>query len=208
LNVPFFPNPDDTHCFQACLRSVLKYFRFAEEYNWNSLEELSGKRPGKWTWPLHAISQLYKVGFQAEIISNFDYSKFIENPNEYLLSILGAELALQQVENSDIFYEVEVARKYSSLAGTPKIPSIEDLKAFHQRGFLTICNVNLPQLYGESGYLGHFVIPTAIGNDSIVFHDPGIQTNQFPPRENSTVAVEQFKQAWASSNFVVGFKDK
>lgn len=81
MDVPFYSNPDDTHCFQACLRSVLKYFRPSEEYNWDALDELSGKRPGKWTWPLYSIGQLYTAGFEAEVIEDFDYQQFIIAPN-------------------------------------------------------------------------------------------------------------------------------
>ena len=206
MDIPFYSNPDDTHCFQACLRSVLKYFRSTEDYSWDALDMLSGKRSDKWTWPLYGVGQLYKSGFQAELIEDFDYSKFITNPNEYLLARFGKEAGMEQIQNSDIVYEVEVAKNYSSLTGTPRIPTIENLEEFLQRGFLPICCLNLPALYGEPGYLGHFVLPTAIEQESIVFHDPGINTDIFPARQNSKVSRKQFEDAWANDRFVVGLK--
>ena len=42
--VPFFGNPDDTHCFQAVIRMLLKY-QFSElEYSWSELDRLTGKK--------------------------------------------------------------------------------------------------------------------------------------------------------------------
>ena len=113
MDIPFYSNPDATHCFQACLRSVLKYFCPDKDYSWEELDKLSGKRVGKWTWPLYAIGQLNDAGFETEIMEDFDYLKFIEAPNKYLLDRFGAQAGNEQIVNSDISHEVEVSKRYS-----------------------------------------------------------------------------------------------
>lgn len=41
-NVPFYSNtPDDTHCFQAVLKMVLKYFQPEKYYSFEQLDKLS-----------------------------------------------------------------------------------------------------------------------------------------------------------------------
>jgi len=206
LEVPFYANPDGTHCFQACLRMVLKYFCLSDHYTWGELDELSGKRPGKWTWPLYAIGRLHLLGFEAAIVEDFDYLQFIAEPNKYILHRFGVQAGTEQIENSDIPYEVGIARKFCKLAGKPKIPTLADLREFLHSGFLPICCLNLPALYGESGYLGHFVVPVKIDDEFVIFRDPGIQTQIFPSRPASRVSRQIFENAWSNDRFVVGLK--
>ena len=40
--IPFYPNPDNTHCFQAVIKMILKYYFPKEEYSWKELEKLTG----------------------------------------------------------------------------------------------------------------------------------------------------------------------
>jgi len=44
--IPFYPNPDNTHCFQAVIKMILKYYFPKEEYSWKELEKLTGKKEG------------------------------------------------------------------------------------------------------------------------------------------------------------------
>ncbi len=187
---------------------MLKYFRPSEEYSWDALDELSGKRPGKWTWPLYSVGQLYSSGFEAEVIEDLDYQQFIIAPNEYLIGRFGEVAAAEQISNSDIPYEVEISKRYLSLTGKPRTPTIKDIEQFLSRGYLPICCLNLPALYGEPGYLGHFVLPTKVEEDTVIFHDPGIQTNLFPGRKDSMVSKRRFQEAWSNDRFLVGLKAK
>ncbi len=43
-NVPFFANPDDTHCFQACIKMMFAYFEPEKEFSFDYLDKLSGKK--------------------------------------------------------------------------------------------------------------------------------------------------------------------
>ena len=45
-NVPFFPNTaDNTHCLQAVLKMILKYFEPQKDYSFEELNILSDKAP-------------------------------------------------------------------------------------------------------------------------------------------------------------------
>ena len=92
------------------------------------------------------------------------------------------------------------------LAGKPLNPTIEHIAQFLNKGFLPICCLNLPALYGKAGYLGHFVLPTIVKENSVLFHDPGIQTDLFPARRNSLVSTEIFKEACSNDRFLVGLR--
>ncbi len=76
--VPFFSNTDDnTHCFQAMLRMILKYFLPEKDFSFAELDKFSGKVKGKWTWSSRALINLQKMGFELVNICCFDWQKFI-----------------------------------------------------------------------------------------------------------------------------------
>lgn len=59
-NIPFYSNTsDDTHCLQACLKMLLKYFYPNEEYSWEELDKLTGKKEGMWTWTMDGFFVSY-----------------------------------------------------------------------------------------------------------------------------------------------------
>ena len=41
--IPYFKQPDNTHCFQACLKMILKYFFPEKEFTYEELDEISDK---------------------------------------------------------------------------------------------------------------------------------------------------------------------
>ena len=172
------------------------------EFTWEALDELSGKRPGKWTWPLRGIGEIADRGLLVEVIDDFDYHQFVSRAENYLLERFGAEAGSEQIANSDVPYEVEVAAKYSHIVSRTGIPTIEDLQSFISRGMLPVACLNLPALYGKPGYLGHFVLVRSVTSDAVSFDDPGISTAEFPGRKGSTVNIEVFRHAWAIDRFV------
>lgn len=77
--VPFYSNtPDDTHCYQAALKMVLKFFLPNKDYSWQELEKLTAKEEGLWTWPTQGLMSLYKMGFKIIDIEDFDIQEFIK----------------------------------------------------------------------------------------------------------------------------------
>lgn len=61
LEIPFFSNtPDNTHCYQAAIKMLAKYFWPQENYTWDELDKITVKVKGFWTWPMAGILWLPK----------------------------------------------------------------------------------------------------------------------------------------------------
>ena len=68
-DVQFFSNTSDgTHCFQAALKMILKYFLPNEEYPFGLLDEKTAKVNGLWTWLMAGLLWLKEKGFKIKKI--------------------------------------------------------------------------------------------------------------------------------------------
>lgn len=196
-NVPFYSNtPDDTHCFQAALKMILKYFWPDKDFTWEELEKITGKKEGLWTWPMAGMLWLKNNNFDVKNIEVFDYKKFIESPAQYLIDTYGKEVGEAQIKHSDLSQEIEYAKEFLRKISTEnRIPTLDDIKKLLSNGYLVGCNVNSYALNKKLGYAGHFVIIKGFNNNELVIHDPGL-----PPRENRVVDSDTFEKAWAYPN--------
>lgn len=194
--IPFYGNtPDNTHCNQAGIKMILGYYFPSEEYGWEELEEITGKKPGKWTWPMKGWSYLAERGLSVTYYGTFDYKEFINNPNDYLFARYGKEVATAQIINSDIPYEVSVSKlMIDKISQVKKIPTIDDIKSFIKDGSLILCNVNYYSLYKINGYSGHFVLIYGIDDSYVYIQDPGL-----PPNPNAEIPLIDFTNAWEYS---------
>lgn len=191
--VPFYANTsDDTHCYQAALKMILKYFLPKKEYSWEELEKFTGKKEGLWTWINLGIINMRKLGFDVIQKSDFDRQAFVDEGGDYLKERYGDEVANEQIKHSDIAYEQEVTKEYIQLLGNvPQTTSLDEIKQLLDKGYLIICNVNSQALNNRVGYVGHFVVVFGYDEEQLFLHDPGL-----PPQENRNVLYEQFKKAW------------
>lgn len=192
--VPFYSNTkDNTHCFQAVLKMILKYYHPNKDYTWEELDEMSGKKQGLWTWPQHSYVAMEKLGFQIKVISAFDYTKFGKYGFEYLKKEYGEEVAEEQKRNSDIEYEKENVQKLSQIIEKEtRVPDLNDIISLLSTSYLITCGINSRKLAGKSGYAGHNVLIFESENDGFILHDPGL-----PPKESYKVGFNMFEQAWA-----------
>ena len=208
-DVPFYSNtPDDTHCFQAALRMVLKYFKPEEEYTWEDLEIISAKVEGLWTWPMAAVLWMQNHGFVVKGIDSFDYEKFIEHGGQYIINEYGKELGESQIQNSDITQEQIIAHEYIREVDTEqRIPDFSDMQHLLSEGYLIMCNINSRKLDEKIGYVGHFVIVKGYDEEQLTMHNPGL-----PAEENQIVRHDAFENAWAypdeKSKNITAFKLK
>ena len=191
---PFYANtPDDTHCFQAALRMVMKHFQPEKEYGWHELDELSGKQEGFWTWPQQSLLKLRDMGYHVVDIDVFDYPRFIAEKGDYLADLYGKQEARVQIEHSDIDHEVGIATQFVAAGIHEKrVPSVEDIGSYLRNGFLVVCTINSRTINGREGFVGHFVVVYKIDTNTVTFHDPGL-----PGQRGRTVKVEEFVKAWA-----------
>ena len=194
LDVPFYSNtPADLHCFQASLRSILKYFSPQKEFSWSKLDRLTGMRKDYWTWPGQALISLHKMGFAIIDIDDFDIQKFVRRGGSYLIEKYGKEVGEEQIKHGDLEKERRIYNKYLKLnLHRKRIPHLSDIKRLSRQGYLVVCLVNSASLNGQKGYIGHFVVITGYDDKNIHFHDPGL-----PPRENRRVTYKKFLNAWA-----------
>lgn len=193
-NVPFYANtPDDTHCFQASLKMILKYFLPDKDYSWEELDKLTAKKKDKWTWAMQGLINLRKLGFEVINLEKFDYKKLHDDPERYLESVYGKEAAAIQSENSDLKQVKSQALSFVKEFGEmERIPEMSEIKEFLKKGFLVGCNVNAYPLLGKRGYVGHFIVIKGFDTKGFYINDPGS-----PPTENLKVTFETFQKAWA-----------
>lgn len=197
--VPFYANVrDNMHCFQASMRMILKYFLPDQEFSWEELESLSAKLEGKSTWPQQMLINLAEMNFDVTMVEGFDGPAFIKDGAAYLRRAFGTETAEWQIANSDIPQEQAI---YARMLEHPavhvenRIPQVEELQTYLQKGYLINCVVNSRRLNRATGYMGHSIIIYNIENDVILLHDPG------PPAQQARqVSLTDFETAWADPN--------
>lgn len=195
--VPFFANTtDDTHCFQAGIRMILKYFLPERDFSWEELDQMTAKEPGMWTWANAGIIALSKMGFDLKVIEDFDSARFGKEGVDYLKEIYGEEVTKEQEKHSNIPREQELMGDFLKLGiNEVRIPTIEDIKLLIDRGYLVACNVNSQKLNDKEGYVGHFIVIYDYDDTGFTFHDPGL-----PPQEARQVDYNKFESAWAFPN--------
>jgi len=159
LDIPFYANTDNTHCVQAVMKMVLKYFYPEKDFSFEELDKASNKQPGKGTWPYAYIMWMAEQGLEVMTFGIFDTKHFVENPEGYMLEFYGEEKTKNNIENSDIPQVVGDAKKYLAGAGVTenhRIPTIDDIKELLQTGYIPGVGVNARTLNNKSGYKGHW----------------------------------------------------
>lgn len=194
LKVPFFANtPDDTHCFQAVIKMVLKYFWPKRDYSFEELDKITAKVEGMWTWQMAGLVWLQENGFEVKVIEVFDYERFIEEKEKYLLEFYGEEAGEEQIQHSYLPNEFEYARRFiKGVEIEKRLPNLSDIQGLVHKGYLVVCLVNAKRLNNKSGYVGHFVLVKGYDRKSLIIHDPGL-----PAIENRIVPDDIFEKAWA-----------
>lgn len=196
--VPFYPNlKSGSHCFQACLKMVLKYFQSKKNYSWKQLEAISAKEKDMWTWPLAGILWLKNNSFDVIYCEPFDYTKFATDGKKYLIELFGQEVADEQEKHSILGKEQKRAKEFvKKIKPSQEIPEIADIKNFLKKGYLVKVSLNSATLNRKRGYSGHSVLIIGYGAKKLILHDPG----GYPGKPNREVSIELFEKAWAYPN--------
>ncbi len=196
MQIPFYENVDETHCFQAVLRMILKCYWPNKDFTWEELDRISAKVDGLWTCPTASLIWLDDRGFDVQSVEMFEYEKFASDGDDYLVDFFGEEVGREQIAHCDIEQETRYARQIAKRnMSIVRTPEISDLKDQLDAGWLLICNVNSRALNGKSGYSGHFVLLIGYDSNGFIVHDPGL-----PGRASRKVVFENFELAWAFPN--------
>lgn len=174
---------------------VIEYFNPSRKWSWKELDELTGKRKGLWTWNLYGLASLQEQGFDVVNWEDLDYKRFSEEGASYLVERFGKRPAAEIIKNSDIKYEMDVARRLMGSLTEPKVPTFQDVAHFLSEGYLVVCNINLNRLNDKRGYAGHFVLVHSLTDEMVTFHDPGP-----PPVEARKIYRQDFLEAWEHSS--------
>lgn len=198
LQIPFYQNlKDDTHCVQACLKSILKFYFPQKHYSFKFLDKVTVHKEGKWTWNSGMLLFLAKLGFEVVNIEDFSYREFAELGEKYLRRIWTDEVLAAQTKFSDIANERKLAKQLVEFVRTSKRLSLmerpahlRDIRTMFRKGYILLCPLNPYVLDSREGYAGHVVVVTDVQRKTIMFHDPGL-----PPDKNRTASIALFIKA-------------
>lgn len=176
-SIPFYSNTkDNTHCFQAVYRMILKHFFPKKNFTWKELDTLSGKKKGKWTWQTTMLINMKKMGFDIVSFDTFDFHSFIKKGAPFLIEVFGEEIGNQQIINSDVEYERSQFKKVKGRITVKKKPAtLQDIRTYLSKGHLIECQVNACALNKEVGYSGHSVMIYDFDKKYFYLHDPGLR---------------------------------
>ena len=197
-DVPFFANPDATHCFQAALKMVLGRFRPQLDPSWVELDRITGKVEGFGTWPFAGYTWLQAQALDVTNIELMDNARFAVEGRAYLAELGGQEFAQVDAGLDLTRIQAEAAVFVARIRSEVRIPTLDDIRRAVNAGDVAVCNVNSRVLNAREGYSGHFVVIKGFDEHGFVIHDPGP-----PGQANRKVAFDAFERAWASPSATV-----
>lgn len=204
-DVPFYANTDNNmRCMLACYRSILKYFT-DREYSWDELDELTGFRENKAAWTIEALVKLHKQGFEIKLIEPFDYRRYLAEGESYLPEVLTPTQAEWQLQHSNIREMKQFIPEFlEQIDYTCSMPTLADIDALLENGFLVTVVLDSRTLNDEQGYVAHMVLIYDRDGDVYMVHDPGL-----PPRPSRRVTRDRLWKAMGQGHAaadVTGFK--
>ncbi len=191
--IPFYSNTkDNTHCYQACLKMILKHIFPKKNFTFKKLDKLTNKPKGKWSWYPAGLVSLHKMKLIVKLYSMFDYKKFSQKGEDYIYSLFSKENAEIVIKKSDIPSAVKDTKKMlKRRIFQRKRIHFRKVEEFFKKGYDIMLWVNSRLLNRANGFTGHFVVLTGFDKNNIYVHDPGL-----PPRPNRKVSKKHFLKAW------------
>ena len=127
----------------------------------SQVENMTNFTPGKPTWPYFGMLSLASAGFQVKCIEHFDTNKFVAEPKIAIKEhINDDEIAAFIINESILENESNFALRclqHPNITFEIRIPSLDDIMALINDGFLVIVNVNYYALLDEDKYYRAFV---------------------------------------------------
>lgn len=191
--IPYFKQPDNTHCFQACLKMVLKYFFPEKDFTYKELDKISDKQKDKWTWICAATAELKNMKLKTRVYSKFDYNDFMKNGVSYVRNFYDKKTAETVIKMSGIRSEIENAKKMiEKNIFELKELSFDNIENWFKEGYMIILIVDYGTLNNEPEFAGHFVVLTGFDEKNVYVHDPSSEKGS----PNRKVGKKLFTKAW------------
>ena len=192
--IPYFKQPDDSHCFQACLKMILKYFFPERDFTYEELETISDKPENKWTWLCAVSVKLKNMGLKVKHYSVFDYNDFVKSGEDYIRKTYEKSIAEKMIRLTDIKSEVENSdRMLKENVFELKEVSLRDVENWFKDGYTAIFLINCSIINKESGYEGHYVVLTGFDDENVFINDP----DRWKGSPNRKVEKDLFVKAWS-----------
>lgn len=192
--IPFFKNPDHTHCYQASLKMIAKYYWPEQDYSWEELDKVTAKIKDLWTYPTAGLIWLNDKSVEVKSIEKFDYDRFSEVGAQYLIEVYGEEVGSECIKHTNVGEELKFVEKFKKkIHHEIRTPSLEEIKDLLGDDYIVICAVNSRKLNGRDGFVSHFIVVKG-------FNEEGFYTNDSGPddaEENRLVDYKLFESAWA-----------
>ena len=97
--IPFFENsPDNLHCLQSCVKSLLSLYFPDRVFDDNEIDEKTIQE-GWWTWLPPAVVWLHELGLDVRLYSSFDYRRFSQEGESYMKEFKTEEMYLKEKQN-------------------------------------------------------------------------------------------------------------
>lgn len=193
IEIPFYSNlKDDTHCYQACLKMVMKHLFPDKRFSFSKLDRITKKEKGKGTWPMAGAVAMRKMGLKVMVFSGLDHRKFSKDAQGFILKEYGKDAHSIISENGSLDIAMEDSQEMirMGLYRFRKL-SILEIEKFLSRGYMVILNISHRHIADHDEEFGHYVIMTGFDSKNIYVHDPGL-----PPREDIGIPKPRFRRAW------------
>ena len=170
-----------------CNESVIEYF-LDEVYTFDELDNVTGRKKGKWTSVSQGVFGLYTLGLEVEAYCAEDEPDFRARWGK------DAENIIKNLDMAVVNEYSEKAAK-SDLIKVRKLP-FNKIEKYIEEGYVPIMIVDLDVLLnGESrSYNGHIVVVTGFDEDYIYYHNPGNSAVWSKPHKK--VPKKLFIKAW------------
>lgn len=207
--IPFFKNsPDSTRCFLACMKMVLAHVEPGKEYTWEQLDEITGKRHMLGAWHFGGLAYIAAIarrkGKRMVVIERFPYRWFHIFPVCTTLAFFGLRAGMWQVLLSHLRTEARMVSAFlrafpvgtsatQTIWREERVPTLHDLIALLDAGYVAIVQVNGYMIDGEGGYGGHAILVVGYTDTTMITHNP-----RLPGSAYKHVSRALFERSWHS----------
>lgn len=173
LKIPFYESPDEYHCGEAALRSVLKFFFPEKEFSYKELDKLTEHNNGSWTTVIARV--LHDSGLK---VIQYAAPSLGEAPLKHLERLERGEFHNEtEKENAKVISPyIKRCVKFLTEKNMLKLKnlSIMDIEKKLYDGCIIIAMIDYYKLYPKEikePPFGHTVVLTGYDSENIFFHE-------------------------------------
>ncbi len=200
----FYANLDESHCVQACLKSIFSVTHPDHEFSWKQLEQLTDYLPGHGAWVYSELLSLDKYGLKTKLITGFDIQRFIKEGFQYIEDEYGKDVADYEREHPHDYEKIkkQMQESLDKELVDNRIGVNDDIKKFIDNKWYVMVLVNSKALNDKPGYTGHRVLVFGYDDNGATMHDPG----PVHKGESRHVSWAQLDKAWSNAKELIAVK--